>query len=235
MNINDAKVIITGGGSGIGKETAIVLKNAGAKVIITGRHEAKLAAAADAIGCDYIVSDASNEADVIALIPQATAIMGGFNVLINNAAYGYFAPLTDLDASQFQDLIHTNILGAMLCGREATKHFIAQAYGNIINISSTAGTAGFASGTAYVATKFALKGMTECWRQELRKHNIRVMLVNPSEVQTDFVLNSGRDPRPYNETKLQSSEIAHTILSMLSMEDRGFITEATVWATNPVG
>jgi 3-oxoacyl-[acyl-carrier protein] reductase len=85
-----------------------------------------------------------------------------------------------------------------------------------------------------VATKFALAGMTECWRDELRKHNIRVMLINPSEVQTNFVVNSGRPARPFNETKLQATEIAHTAIAMLEMEDRGFITEATVWATNPI-
>ncbi len=86
MNINEAKVIITGGGSGIGKETAMLLKNTGARVVNTGRNEPKLAASADAIVCDYIVSDASVESDVIAMFAQATKMMGGFNVLVNNAA-----------------------------------------------------------------------------------------------------------------------------------------------------
>ena len=84
-----------------------------------------------------------------------------------------------------------------------------------------------------MATKFALKGMTECWRAELRKHNIRVMLINPSEVQTNFLPNAGRQARPKNDTKLEAEEIAHVVLSMLEMRDRGFITEATVFATNP--
>jgi 3-oxoacyl-[acyl-carrier protein] reductase len=75
--------------------------------------------------------------------------------------------------------------------------------------------------------------MTECWRQELRKHNIRVMLVNPSEVQTDFDVHAGRAPGEPNVTKLQAGEIAHTIKSLLTLNDVGFITEATVWATNP--
>jgi 3-oxoacyl-[acyl-carrier protein] reductase len=125
------------------------------------------------------------------------------------------------------------VIGAMLCARESAKHFVEQSYGNIINISSTAGRAGFAGGTVYTASKFALSAMTECWRAELRKHNIRVMQVNPSEVQTDFFVNAGGAERPFNESKLQSVEIAHTILSMLEMNDRGFITEATVFATNP--
>jgi 3-oxoacyl-[acyl-carrier protein] reductase len=121
----------------------------------------------------------------------------------------------------------------MLVARESAKHFVEKGRGNIVNISSTAGSKGFANGTSYVATKFALGGMTECWRAELRKHNIRVMQVNPSEVLTDFAENSGLGARPDNPTKLHSIDIAHTIASMLEMNDRGFITEASVWATNP--
>ena len=105
--------------------------------------------------------------------------------------------------------------------------------GNIINISSTAGKKGFAYGTAYAATKFALKGMTECWQAELRKYNVRVMLVNPSEVQTEFSVNAGNGEREFNPTKLLSEDIAHAVISALEMEDRGFITELTVFATNP--
>ena len=70
--------------------------------------------------------------------------------------------------------------------------------------------------------------MTECWRAELRKHDIRVMQINPSEVQTDFYRG-----RPLSERKLRAAEIAHAALSMLEMDDRGFITELSVWATNP--
>ena len=76
--------------------------------------------------------------------------------------------------------------------------------------------------------------MTECWRAELRKHNVRVMLINPSEVQTNFIPNSGRDAKPFSSSKLDAMEIAHLALAMLEMRDVGFITEATVFATNPM-
>lgn len=121
----------------------------------------------------------------------------------------------------------------MMVARESAKHFIENNYGNIINVSSTAGKRGFEGGTAYVASKFALGGMTECWRSELREHNIRVMQINPSEVQTEFSQNAGREKRPFNETKLIADDIAQTICSMLALEDRGFIPETSVWATNP--
>jgi len=75
--------------------------------------------------------------------------------------------------------------------------------------------------------------MTECWRAELRPYNVRVILINPSEVQTEFVVSSGRDKREFNPSKLVAEDIAHAVVSSLEMNDRGFITELTVFATNP--
>jgi 3-oxoacyl-[acyl-carrier protein] reductase len=233
MNIQDAKVLLTGGSSGLGHETAKLLISKGAKVAICGRKKESIEKVAKELGAIAIVADVSKEEDVIRMVAEAKAALGGLNVLINNAGIGTFAPLVEVKAADFENVLNTNVIGAMLCARESAKHFVEQSYGNIINISSTAGRAGFAGGTVYTASKFALSAMTECWRAELRKHNIRVMQVNPSEVQTDFFVNVGGAERPFNESKLQSTEIAHTILSMLEMNDRGFITEATVFATNP--
>jgi 3-oxoacyl-[acyl-carrier protein] reductase len=160
--------------------------------------------------------------------------MKGLNVLINNAGYGYFASLTHIDAAAFRKLLDTNVTGAMLAGRECAKHFIEEEYGNIINIASTSALRGHQMGTAYSTSKWALRGMTECWRDELRQYNIRVMMVHPSEVQTNFVINSGRPEREYNETKLIADDVAHLIVSMLEMRDAGFITEAAIWSTNPI-
>jgi 3-oxoacyl-[acyl-carrier protein] reductase len=232
MEITAIKAIITGANSGIGYEAAKQLKQLGAQVFITGRNEEKLKKAATELGIGYAVADASNEEAVIAAFAAAIKNMNGLNVLINNAASGSFSLLKDQDTESFEKLLACNVTGAMIAGREAAKHFITQESGNIINIGSTAGNAGFASGTAYVASKFALKGMTECWRAELRKFNIRVMLLNPSEVQTPFYANMGND-RPFNASKLEATEIAHTIIAMLSMRNVGFITEATIFATNP--
>jgi 3-oxoacyl-[acyl-carrier protein] reductase len=232
MNINEVKAIVTGGSSGIGFEIAKQLIAQGAKVFITGRDENKLIKAAQSIGANYAIADASNEKQVIAAFEKAKIEMNGYNVLVNNAAYGSFGLLKDQDTKVFEQLIATNVTGAMIAGREAARHFIESNFGNIINISSTAGNAGFAGGTAYVASKFALKGMTECWRAELRKSNIRVMLVNPSEVQTPFY-NALGGQRPHNDTKLEATEIAHLVVAMLTMRNVGFITEATVFATNP--
>lgn len=233
MQLDGARILITGGSLGIGFETARLLKKSGAKVCIVARSEERLKNAANELEVNYIACDVANEVEVKKMVSKTLSLLGGLDVLINNAAYGYFAPLVEIEVSKFEEMMRTNLTGALMVGRECARHFISQSSGNIVNISSTAGLKGFAGGSAYVASKFALKGMTECWRAELREHNIRVMLVNPSEVQTSFVANSGREERPYNASKLQAEDIAHTIKSLLEMNDRGFVTEATVWATNP--
>lgn len=232
MNLNTAKVIITGGSTGIGYETARQLINKGAKVVICSRNKSEIEKAAQEIGAIGLQADISNEDEVKALFKEANEKLGGLNVLINNAGIGYLAPLTETSAEDFSRIWETNVKGAFLAGKEAANYFIAQNEGNIVNISSTAGQKGFATGTAYCASKFAVSAMTECWRAELRKNNIRVMQVNPSEVVTTFGTKLGYEAQNV-DSKLKPSEIAHTIVSMLEMDNVGFITDATVWATNP--
>ena len=233
MHISEAKVLVTGGSSGIGLETARQFRERGAQVAICGRNSDRLREAAETIDAVPIAADVASEPDVVRMVRQVIEALGGYDVLINNAGFGSFAPLLETELTAMQRVFATNVFGAMLVGRESARHFVAQNRGNIVNVASTAGLRGFAGGTAYAASKFALSGMTECWRAELRKHNVRVMQINPSEVQTEFVAASGRPARESSERKLQASDIAHAIVSMLEMEDRGFVTEMSVWATNP--
>lgn len=232
MDLSEAKVLVTGGSSGIGKETARLLVEKGANVAICARHEDQLKEAAEEIDALPIQADISKEKDVKVLVDATIKALGGYNVLINNAAYGYFAQLLDFDLNKFNEMMATNVTGTILMARESTRYFTEQEYGNIINIGSTAGAKGFPGGTPYCSSKFAVNALTECWRSELRKYNIRVMQVNPSEVVTNFANTAGHGQNA-NETKLRPSEIAHVIASMLEMDDRGFVTDTTVWATNP--
>lgn len=232
MDITQAKVLVTGGSSGIGYETAKQLRQQGAQVVICGRNEETIQQAAKELDVYGFKADVSNEEEVEQLFKFAIDKMGGLNVLINNAGIGYFALLTDTSLADFTRIWDINVKGAFLCGRAAARYFTSQNTGNIINISSTAGSRGFANGSAYVASKFALSGLTECWRAELRKYNVRVMQVNPSEVITDFGNKLGRTPQDVDR-KLKPSEIAHVIVGMLAMNDVGFVTDTTVWATNP--
>ena len=233
MNLQDKVILVTGASLGIGLSTAIKLQEKGAKVIITGRNKDRLEKAAKENNLIPFVSDISKESDVVALFDYIKREFGNLDVLVNNAGFGTFEKIEDVDVEKFNSVLQTNVIGAAIAAREAAKIFKNQNSGSIINIASTAATKGFPGGTAYVASKFALRGMTECWRAELRPHNVRVILINPSEVQTEFFVNAGGEKRDFNPTKLLAEDIAHTIVSALEMDERGFITELTVFATNP--
>jgi len=228
MELRDAIALVTGGSSGIGFATAHKLIAAGAKVAISGRDERKLKRAADDLGALGVVADVSIERDVVDMVRRVVDAFGDYNVLVNNAGFGSFAPLLETKLEEMQRVYATNVFGAMLAARESARHFVSKQYGNIVNVASTAGQRGFAGGTAYASSKFALHGLTECWRAELRKSNVRVMQINPSEVQTAFYRDRGFNPR-----KLQAEDIADAIAAMLAMDDRAFVTEMAVWATNP--
>jgi 3-oxoacyl-[acyl-carrier protein] reductase len=232
VNLKGATVLITGGSSGIGRAIAKTLSEAGARIAITGRDERRLAEAAAALNVLPIRADVRTEADVERTYGEVLSKFGHLDVLINNAGSGIFKTLVEMDKEEFESVFATNVTGAMLMAREAAKHFIERKRGNIVNICSTASLRGGAHGTAYYASKFALRGMTECWRAELRQHNIRVFLVNPSEVITNFGAVAGH-PQKENPTKLLGEDIAWMIKSALEMNDRGFTTELTIFATNP--
>lgn len=233
MHLEDSTALVTGGTRGIGHAIAEMLTTAGARVAITGRDDALLRKVADTLGVVPIRADVSNEEDVMRTFREVLGAFGHLDTLVNNAGIGTFGKLVDVDRASFDRVFATNVTGAMLMGREAAKHFIDRGRGNIVNICSTAGVRGGANGTAYYASKFALRGMTECWRAELRPHNIRVFLVNPSEVITHFFSTAGLPDQPDDPTKLHGADIAHIVKAILEMDDRGFTPELSVFATNP--
>ncbi len=232
MDLTKARALITGGSEGIGYAIAEALIAKGARVAIMSRSEAKVGEAAKALGAFGIVGDVGVEADAISAVEATVAEFGGIDLLVNNAGFGHFMPLVDFDTQKFEDVFRTNVLGAMLMAREAARHFVAQSSGHLINISSTSGLSGGKSSSAYSGSKFALRGMTECWRAELRPSNVRVTLVNPSEVQTEFFAKVGGN-QVRSEKKLRGKEIADAVIGALEIDDRGFIPEFSVFATNP--
>jgi len=234
MDISKAKVLVTGGTSGIGYETARILRANGAQVTICGRSETKVQKAAKELDVHGMRADVTSEEDINSLFDFAIKSMGGLNVLINNAGLGYMGSLVETPAADFTRIWETNTRSAFLCGQLAARHFIKENTGNIINISSMGAVRGFANGSAYVASKAAMSGLTMCWQAELRKHNVRVMQVNPSEVITEFGEKLGYSyANTKTDNKLKGLEIAQAIYGMLAMSDVGFIPEVNVWATNP--
>jgi 3-oxoacyl-[acyl-carrier protein] reductase len=232
MEISGAKIIITGGSSGIGKQTAKELISKGASIIITGRDEKKLLKVALDLGCTAYHADVSDEEAAKASVDFAMEKWGSIDVLINNAGYAEFGLIHELNISKLKAVYETNVFGAAAMAKYCSQVFMKQKSGNIINIASTAAYKGFAQGSIYSSSKFALSGMTQCWRAELRPYNVRVMQINPSEVPTAFA-QKNRKERQEESNKLSPKEISDAIVSALEMNNRGMITDITVIATNP--
>jgi 3-oxoacyl-[acyl-carrier protein] reductase len=232
MNLSGAKIIITGGSSGIGKETAKQLVSMGANVIVTGRDKQKLLKVALDIGCTGYHADVSDEEAAKATVDFALEKWGKIDVLINNAGYAEFGLIHELDLDKLRAVYETNVFGAAAMAKYCAQVFMKQKSGNIINIASTAAHKGFSHGSIYSTSKFALSGMTQCWRAELRPYNVRVIQINPSEVPTAFAQDN-RTERKGESNKLSPKEISDAIVASLEMDNRGMITDVTVIATNP--
>ncbi len=232
MELIGAKIILTGGSSGLGKQTARDLLLKGADVIITGRDEQKLMKVALELGCTGFHADVSNEMAAKGTIDFALEKWGRIDVLINNAGYAEFGLIHELDLNKLRAVYETNVFGAAAMAKYCSQVFMNQKSGNIINIASTAASKGYPQGSIYATSKFALSGMTQCWRAELRPYNVRVIQINPSEVPTAFAMED-RVERGDVPNKLSPKEISDVILASLEMDNRGLITDVTIIATNP--
>lgn len=175
--------IVTGGGSGIGEATAQVFAEAGAAVVITGRRLEPLQRVAANIGGHAIACDVSDQAQVKSMFAQALEITGKVDVLLNNAGGpGPIAPVAEVDMKAWVGCMDINLVGAMYCLQEAAKIMGEQRSGSIINMSSLMGIQGYPMRSAYVASKFALIGITETMARELGPLNVRVNALMPGAV-----------------------------------------------------
>ena len=233
MNINGKNILITGGSLGIGKETAKFLSDKGANVLITGRSEERLNKSIAYNNAKKIVFDIGNLKDIKDKAKECIDILKGrVDVLINNAGTGFRKNIDELTANNFLEVYNTNVFGLSLLTKEITPIMKQKKSGTIINIGSTASLKGYKGGSIYASSKFAVRALTQCWQAELRPFNIRVIQINPSEVPTAFA-NKERIEREDIHNKLTTKEIAHAITSSIEMDNRGFINELNVWATNP--
>lgn len=232
MELTNNIYIVTGGSSGLGKAMAAALISNGATAIITGRNKEKLDSVATEIQAVAYHADVTNQTEIDELYNFVKEKYGRLDGLINNAGIGDWAPVDEMDMEKMRTVFEINVFGAAMMAAPAAKWFKEQNYGDIVNIASTASQKGFKMGSIYAASKFALRGMTQCWQAELRPHNVRVIQINPSEVPTAFSA-TDRVERPLEEKKLTPQEIAHVLIASLKMDRRGFIPELSVFATNP--
>jgi 3-oxoacyl-[acyl-carrier protein] reductase len=223
------RFLITGGSQGIGAALVDRASKAGHKVVFTGRNGQAIETVARSSGATGIRADVAVAEDNARTFDTCMQQMGGVDVLVNNAAYDYRAEIGALDVPRMKAMFDTNVFGLVDLTNRVVPQMKERKSGDIINIASTSGMKGAAAATPYAASKWAVRGISQCWQAELRPHGIRVISICPSEVQTNFGGKTGRN----NPNKLYAVDIAGTIVAALDMPRRVLWPELAVFASNP--
>jgi len=178
-------VFITGASTGIGRSTAILFRDKGWNVAATMRNPARYAdLASDRVRT--LALDVTNPSTIGPAVEDALQTFGSIDVLVNNAGYGTFGPFEAASNEQIERQYATNVTGLMYVTREFLPHFRQRGSGVIINISSVGGVATFPLFSLYHGTKWAIEGFSESLHFELAPFGIRVKLVEPGSIKTDF-------------------------------------------------
>ena len=182
--------IVTGGGTGIGRATAMRLAKDGHKVAVVGRRPGPLRETVASLtahggtGLEF-PADIRSEDEVASAVSRAIENFGAVDVLVNCAGIPRFATLRDLDVDEYDDVMNTNLRGAVLMAGAVLESMIQGGRGTIINVTSEVAARGNVSGTAYGASKAALNYLTKVWAVELAEYGIRVNAVAPGLTDTE--------------------------------------------------
>ncbi len=212
--------VVTGGSRGIGLAIATAFVARGARVVITGRDQKHLDEAAGRFPADAVAAvraDVSKADEAGRAIDAAVERFGGLDVLVNNAGIGHFAPVGEMSAGAWQDVIGTNLSGVFYCSTAALPHLKRRGGGWVINISSLAGKNPFKGGAAYCASKAGLNAFSEALMQEVRYDNIRVSYIMPGSVATDF---GGPGGLGAADWKIAPEDVADLVLELVTFPSR---------------
>lgn len=210
--------LITGASSGIGRASALGLAREGANLVLTARRQKRLeeleAAVRQAGGkAVSVVGDATLEATAEQCVAAAKKAFGTLDILINNVGVGNYKNLIDTSAADYDEMMDANVRSTFLFTRHAVPVMIAQSSGTILMISSMAGVYGFAGEAVYCATKFAQVGFAQALDKELRPHGIKVGVICPGGVKTEFALGKGRTEKSVAESgMLEPEDVAGAVL-----------------------
>lgn len=217
--------LVTGASQGIGLAIARRLGQLGARLAICARGRARLTKAAKGLRAEGsevlpVVADVARAKDVAALVQQVRRKLGAIDILVNNAGVGEFGPAHELSEADWDRVMDTNLKGAWLCSKAVAPQMIRRRSGHIINISSLAGKNTFAGGGVYCASKWGLMGLSGCMAEDLRAHDIRVSVVCPGSVHTDFSPHAGKDPQKI----LQPDDVAHVVAMLVTQAPQSFVS-----------
>lgn len=183
-------IIVTGAGSGLGKELALLFSQQGYRVLLTGRTLGKLSAVKSEIEqaggvADYVVLDVHKETDILIKIKEISKnhrIVG----LVNNAGIGHFGPFVNISENEISEMLNTNVLGTILMTKAVLPLLQEQGEGLLMNIISTAGLRGKVNEAVYAASKFAVRGFTESLQKEYENSPIKIKAIYMGGMDTPF-------------------------------------------------
>jgi len=225
-SVNGKSVLITGGTTGIGRATAILLASQGARVMIFGRHDQELNDAVKDIqgtGGEVLglTADTANPEDIKRVFQEVDSQMDKLDILINNAALGYKS-IMEGGYEDWQYIINTNLLGYMAMAHEAIERMKAHGQGHIVNIGSMSADVREKGSSVYVATKAGIQGFSEALRKEVNPLGIKVTLIEPGSVGTDMQPESPEEQRQKAEKMemLKAEDIAACVLYTITQPKR---------------
>lgn len=236
MELKGSVALVTGASRGIGKAIAEALAAQGARLVLSSLTVKTLEATAAALrakGADVVTvaGDVGEEADVAAMTAAALGHFGRLDLLVNNAGIGPKGPLEDTEPAVFDRAFRTNVRGPYLTMRAAIPLMKKQGGGTIVNLASLAGVNPVPDRAAYAATKWALIGLSRSVLQEVRKSNIRVIILEPGSTLTDF----GHDPAKMAQADklVRPEDVADVLLGALRLPDRATVSEIEIRPTDP--
>jgi NADP-dependent 3-hydroxy acid dehydrogenase YdfG len=223
--------LITGATAGIGKACARALAKDGARLVLTGRRQDRLdelKQEAEKYGTQAIsvAGDAREESTATKTVEAAIQAFGQIDILINNAGAGNYKNLVETSAEEYDELMDTNVRSTFLFTRHTVPAMIQRKQGTILMISSMAGIYGFAGEAVYCATKFAQVGFAQALDKELRTHGIKVGVICPGGVKTEFAIGRGRTEEGVNKSEmLEPEDVADAVVLACKQSPRSRIIE----------
>ena len=221
--MKDKCILVTGSSSGIGYEITSKLLDLGAKVIGLARNHDK----SNLENKNYTTynCDVSVHEKLEILIKQILKNHPQINCLISNAGYGNFGPLENFSTLQINNFLSTNLTSHLIITKLLLPHFKRNKMGDIIFIGSESGLLGAKNGSLYCTAKFGLRGFTESLSKDVSKKNIRVSIINPGMVRTDFFENLNFEPGNNEENAISIKDISSTVAYILALSRNTIVDE----------
>ncbi len=237
MRLKGKTAIVTGAGRGIGRAIALSLAQEGVSLLLVGRTEGQLKAVAELVGRHDIQvltrrTDVSVEGDVQAAVEEGVQKFGTIDILINNAGIlpeTIRVPITEIRSEDWDAVLATNLKGMFLFTKNVLPVMKTKKEGYILTISSIMGRWGFTNlSSPYTASKFGICGLTEALFKEVKDTNIRVSMVCPGMVDTDFQP-PGMKKAGSPEKWLKPEDIAEVVLFLLTRPEQIIIPELLLY------